>query len=64
MRDKEVEPVASIHIQTTPDIKTRYVWQAKAEGMTLGEWILKHMNAVCDAAGTPTTEQSSLKRGK
>lgn len=36
--------------------KIRYLWQAKREGMKLEDWLLKHLDDVCDAAGTPHPE--------
>ncbi|HAV1601542.1 TPA: hypothetical protein JG832_002432 [Enterobacter hormaechei subsp. xiangfangensis] len=41
----------------TREQKIRYVWQAKREKLTLEEWLLKHLDAVCDAAGTPHPEK-------
>jgi len=37
-------------MRVTPDIKARYVTQARREGMKLSEWIQLHLNAVCDKA--------------
>lgn len=57
---KEAVPAtAQIHVRVTPDRKKRYVRQAQAEGMKLSDWIQKHMDSVCDAAGQPDTAQQS-----
>jgi len=45
-----VPATAQIHMRITPDIKNRYVAQAQQEGMKLSEWMLYHLNAVCQAA--------------
>lgn len=39
---------AQIQMRVPPDIKNRYVAQAKREGMKLSEWIQHHLNAVCE----------------
>lgn len=41
---------AQIQMRITPDIKARYVTQARREGMKLSEWIQLHLNATCDKA--------------
>ncbi|MFW7208642.1 MULTISPECIES: hypothetical protein [unclassified Enterobacter] len=52
---KDDEPAtAMIRMRVTPKRKNQYVTQANAEGLTLSEWIQKHMDAVCEAAGTPS----------
>jgi hypothetical protein len=38
--------------QLTEGEKIRYVWQAKAEGLRLEDWVRKHLNEACDRAGT------------
>ncbi|NEG94108.1 hypothetical protein [Leclercia adecarboxylata] len=56
---KDTTPAtAHVHMRVTPDRKFRYVRQAEKEGLKLAEWIQKHMDAVCDAAGTPITNQT------
>lgn len=52
---KDVEPAsAQILMRVTPTRKNLYVKQANAEGLKLSEWIQKHLDVVCDDAGTPT----------
>lgn len=46
----DVPATSQIQMRVTPDIKARYVTQARREGMKLSEWIQLHLNAVCDKA--------------
>ncbi|PPC61299.1 hypothetical protein C1Y41_18900 [Pantoea sp. ICBG 1758] len=46
----DVPATSQIQMRVTPDIKARYVNQARQEGMKLSEWIQHHLNAVCQAA--------------
>ena len=49
---KEAVPAtAQIQMRVTPERKGRYVHQAQKEGMKLSEWIQRHLDAACDAAG-------------
>lgn len=43
---------SSLVVKCEREQKIRYVWQAKREGMKLEDWMLKHLDSVCDAAGT------------
>lgn len=52
------EKPAATHINHTREEKIRYLWQAKAEGLTLGEWARKHLNEVCDKANTPKPDSN------
>lgn len=47
---------AQVQIRTTPDRKFRYVRQAEREGLRLTEWMTKHLDDVCDKAGTYHTD--------
>lgn len=54
---KGTQPLtAQIQMRTTPDRKFRYVRQAEREGLRLTEWMTKHLDVVCDEAGTPHTD--------
>lgn len=54
---KEAVPATEqIHMRVIPARKNRYVRQAQAEGMKLSDWIQKHMDSVCDAAGEPDND--------
>ncbi|HCD1268092.1 TPA: hypothetical protein JD850_RS22195 [Citrobacter freundii] len=48
------EKLSTMFTRCTREEKIRFVWQAKAEGMTLEAWVVKHLTAVCDKAKTPT----------
>ncbi|HAT3959785.1 TPA: hypothetical protein I9Y37_001925 [Citrobacter freundii] len=47
------EKGAKMFTHCTREEKIRFVWQAKAEGMTLEAWVVKHLTEVCDKAKTP-----------
>lgn len=55
----DVMASAQIQMRVTPDRKNRYILQAQREGLKLSEWIQKHIDAVCDAAGTPVTTRNT-----
>jgi predicted HicB family RNase H-like nuclease len=42
---------AQIQMRVVPEVKNRYVVQARREGMKLSEWIQHHLDAVCQSAG-------------
>ncbi len=51
LAQKDTAPAtATIQQRVTPQRKSRYVAQARREGMKLSEWQQKHLDAVCDAA--------------
>lgn len=41
---------AQIQMRVVPEVKNRYVVQARREGMKLSEWIQHHLDAVCQSA--------------
>lgn len=62
MTDKALDPralnsvkraapaTAQIQMRVVPEVKNRYVAQARREGMKLSEWIQHHLDAVCQSA--------------
>lgn len=51
------EKKAQMFINLTSADKTRFVWQAKAEGKSLEEWVVENLNAVCDRKGTKVPDK-------
>ncbi|HBM2815683.1 TPA: hypothetical protein LU109_003595 [Enterobacter hormaechei subsp. xiangfangensis] len=47
-----------LHARLLSSEKIRYIWQAHAEGLTLEEWVVKHLNEVCDKAGTKKPDEN------
>ena len=61
---KGAEPAsAQIQIRVTPDRKNRYVEQAQKEGMKLSEWMQKHLDSVCNAAGNLSLKMTTKEKG-
>ena len=56
----DVPATSQIQMRVTPDIKARYVTQARQEGMKLSEWIQHHLNAVCDKAESDPQRQEKI----
>lgn len=47
---------ATMVVLLSREDKIRFVWQAKAEGKKLEEWVTEHLRNVCDKAGTPKAD--------
>lgn len=51
------EKTATMFVRCSREDKIRFVWQAKAEGMKLEDWVVKYLNEVCDRAETPKADK-------
>ena len=47
-KDEADKATALVQMRMTPEKKSRYVREAKRNGLTISAWIQRHMDQVCD----------------